>query len=68
MLQLCKTTLPRVETTLKRLNLPENGGKFAFGDQISLIDLTCLTNKLIFNDAVLNKYADLTKAGFAMTT
>ena len=62
-LQMCKTLLPRVEKTLERLNLP-NGGKHAFGDQISLVDLTCLTNKLIFNDAELNKYADLTKPGF----
>ena len=61
--QMCKSLLPRVEKTLQRLNLP-NGGNYAFGDQISLVDLTCLTNKLIFNDAELNKYADLTKPGF----
>ena len=49
-----ENSLPRIEKTLKRLNLPSKG-KFIFGDDISLADLKFLWLKILLTDKFFNK-------------
>ena len=49
-----ENSLPRIEKTLKTLNLPSNG-KYLFGDEISLADLKFLWLKILLSDPFFNK-------------
>ena len=49
-----ENSLPRIEKTLKTLNLPLNG-RYLFGDEISLADLKFLWLKILLTDPFFNK-------------
>ena len=49
-----KASLPRIEKTLKTLNLPSEG-KYLFGDKISAADLRFVYLKVLLTDNFLNQ-------------